>query len=76
MSCGGNRRRPKLSSTRHSRLHNHHESSSVNTQSTEKTHQLSHSRKSNPSRNLSKQIASENAIDFDRFRVILFLSLK
>jgi hypothetical protein len=73
MSCGRNRRRPKLSSTFHSRLHNHHESSSPNTQSTEKIHQLSRSRKSNHAENLSKQTSRENTIDFDRFRVIILM---
>lgn len=72
MSCGCNRRRPKLSSTFNSRLHNHHESSSANTQTTKKIHQLSRSRKSNHPDNLSKQISRENTLDFDRFRVIIF----
>jgi len=74
MSSGCNRRRPKLSSTLNSRLHNHHEFASANISSTEKIHQLSRSRKSNHPENLSKQISHENAIDFDRFRVIILLS--
>lgn len=74
MSCSRNRRRSKLSSTSNSRLHNRNEFSSANMSSTEKIHQLSRSRKNNHSENLSKQISRENAIDFDRFRVIIFLS--
>ena len=73
MSCGRNRRRPKLPSTFHSRLHNQHGLSSSNMQSTEKIHQLSRSRKSNHLGNLSKQILRENTTDFDRSRVIIFL---
>jgi hypothetical protein len=73
MSCGRNHRRLKLSSTFNSRLHNHHESSITNTQSTGKIHQLSRSRKINHSENLSKQISRENPIDFDQFRVLRFL---
>jgi hypothetical protein len=73
MSCSRNRRRPKVSSIFHSRLHNQHESSLINTQSSEKIHQLSRRRKSNHPGNLSKQILHENTIDFDRFRVIIVL---
>ncbi|CAF0938689.1 unnamed protein product [Rotaria sordida] len=70
MSCGRNRRRPKVSSTFNSRLNNQYESSTVNMQSIEKIHKLSHCRKSNYAGNLSEQTSRENTIDFDRFRIL------
>jgi uncharacterized protein YnzC (UPF0291/DUF896 family) len=70
MSCGRNRRRPKLSSTLNSRLYNHPESSSP------KIHSLSHGRKSNHSEPSSKQISRENTDDFDRFRVNIFFKTR
>jgi hypothetical protein len=72
MSCGRNRRRPKVSSTLNSRLYNHPESSLANTQSTTKIHLLSHGRKSSDSESSSKQTSRENTNDFNRFRVNIF----
>lgn len=74
MSCGRNRRRPKLTSTFNSRLRNQHEFSSGNTQPTEKVRQLSRSRKSNHHENLSTQKLHENTIECDRFRVRIILN--
>ncbi|CAF3432160.1 unnamed protein product [Rotaria sp. Silwood1] len=70
MSCGHNRRRPKVPSKFSTWLTDQHESLVVNTQSTEKNHKLSHSRKSKHTENLSEQTSQENTVDFDRFRIL------
>ncbi|CAF4292487.1 unnamed protein product [Rotaria sp. Silwood2] len=59
MSCGRNRRRPKVFSTFNSRLNNQHESSVVNMQSTEKHHKLSHRRKNDHGNDVTPRLITD-----------------